>query len=435
MDILEIIERIFRLWNYPEQRTEEGRRECQKLIRGRAKGLMILTSIVFILSIIFCVYFGTETTFNMKVKEIMLGWKDVTLSDLLWICMGACSILSLATFVYALGVYNHWKLRESSEFVDIRYIQKLFNERYELDNRRCSECDKYSHTGKLIVKALENRSHEKFISFFKDATRLNPEALNLIKEDFKREPKYAKLLCVLSNPQYFTPETNIIQLEQLTHYFISFYPYINDQKRIKRIFSLSAIGAIGEKREPIYHEKAKWLFQYLLINYITGVETCLLVDEEGLKIHVDYVVGKYPEGEYRLYSKRKSYFSYEVENEKDKDYTIQSSDQLFTNILETDFYERWKGLKSDNKERDRIYVKGNWERITKKLQLSEEDIKLMFVSLSNHICSCKDGYITLQDKNALFEELQNIIQDKSIRMDKHDKHELIKKIKEIKGIE
>lgn len=444
MDILGVLKSIFYLWFYPEQNTEEGRKECKKVISRRAISMIVVAIIAF--GLIF-VSFIISTNLPEKILEIKvfegnyLFKKGMTLSDLLISFFFIGVFLCFILFFYAMGVKKHWKLREESELVDVRYIQKLFNERYELDNRRCSECEKYSDTGKLIVKAMEGYTYSQFISFFKKATGLRPEELNLIREDFASEKRYAKLLCVLSNPAYYTPRENPSQLEQLTHYFISFYTYINDQKRIKRIFSLSAINNKSDNEET-YKAKAKWLLEYLLINDITGVETCLLVDEEGLKIHVDYVVGKYPEGEYRLYSKRKSYFSYEVEDEKDKDYTIQCSDQLFTNILETDFYERWKGLKKDKRERERIHTRnslnkknGNssWDRIIKLINLNEEDVLEVVNTLSIHINSCKDGYFTSEDRNTLFDELIKVIDDKSFTSIKNKRGELIKMIKKNKG--
>lgn len=429
MDVLEIIKSIFVLWWYPEQRAEEGRKECKKCIRLRAVAIMVIAIIAFILIIILFVFSTNlpQKVLDTTVFEKNLLWiNSITLSDLLKTIFLVGLFLCLVIFFYALGVFKHWKLRDESEFVDIRYIQKLFDERYELDNRRCSECDKYSDTGKLIVKALETYDYSQFISFFKDATGLKEKELNLIKEDFKTEHKYAKLLCVLSNPQYYTPDTNPDQLEGLVHYFISFYPYINSEKRIKRVFSLSAIG---NTTDPSYNEKAKWLFQYLLVNYITGVETCLLVNEEDLKIHVDYVVGKYPEGSNRLYSKRKSYFSYEVQAEKKKDYTIQSSDQLVINILEADFYERWKGNIGED-ERDRHYLKkGIWTEIKDSLGLTEEDVASVLLSLAKHISSCKKSGFTNADRNALFDELRMVAEDKSLGL--VNKKEIIKKINKI----
>ena len=416
---------LFGFLQWPDLSTEEGRKDAIKILHRRLN-FIIYGSVLIIVIYIYILFTITkqlpDDILNLEVNiiEFLTLKKSLLLSDLLWICILLFFALCIASISISWGIKKKWasNFYFSEEYVgEMQKITDLLNQRYELDNRRCAECEKYSHSMKLLSGLFENMSHEDFIRKFTEFAGLqthNPEQLNIIISDFENQKRYAKLLCLLTNPQYYQSDDSNSQLKSLTFYFIGFSPLINKNKRVKRIFSLSAIGE--KEKTDSYKFKAKCLFQYLLTNYISGVETCLLIDDNDLRLHIDYVVGKYPGEIENLYSKRISYLSYENKTDKKKDYMVKTSDQLFTNILESDFYNRWKGKKSNGRTRKRIEIApGCWKQVIEELSIkdtsgnnlifADHDIDEIFTNVAICIKDCEYD-VSQKEKNQLFKKLK-----------------------------
>ena len=450
----EYLKWTFGIWSWPDLSTDDGKQKGEKLLRYRSMFVMTASGIALILVFVLFSYISAnihENILNKVLKTVnFLTWeKSFTFSDLLWVCFFFFIIGCFTIFFFTLGIKKNWIIKHQEELVDIHKIIRLFDDRDGLDSKNCLACEKYSDSEKLIIAELKVRQHKEYIEYFQKATGLKAEALNKIVKDYLEEPSKALLLCVLSNPDYFTPKSDATQLRSLTHYFIYFYPQLcKGRKQIKRIFSKSVIG---KKTDQDYKDKVRWLFHYLLINYITGVDTCLLLNENGLNCKMDYVIGKYPGNNGNLFTRRVVYLSYE--DKKDTllvDGTIVSEDQLFANVLESDFYDRWDGNIENKKTggvsfRDKIIIpninitnnkkkkkltkviKERWDSIVTKLELDENDYIIVCLMLAAHIWSHPDTDVLNIYKKQLLESLQSVFEEVA-RLKKNEIKSFLKEI-------
>lgn len=334
----------------------------------------------------------------------------------------------VANLCYSIGVKIYWSesmsnlsleqtiKRELEELNNDKLpsITKTINENYnklkKMDSTRCYKCEKYGASWGLITCGLmKYDSHKSFIGDLVNSKAVQKDQIKRIKEDFAKA-KYAKLLCILSNPQYFdTKDEN--KLKSLTDYFISFYPVLKSkQSRIKRIFSFSTVKVSGS--QTVDKQKSQWLLQYLIINLVTGVETYLLFDEEELTcVHIDYVIGKFDRDNQ---IERVLYVSYEpdgIGKTTNKDLAI-CSDYLLTNIVDKDFYDRLYGKMSNGDVRNNLELtkddNENLKKTVKELGLSESDVSNVLSNLIIHINNCKQDGVTKEMKRELVNEVNSI---------------------------
>lgn len=255
-------------------------------------------------------------------------------------------IVAILLFAWTVGVYAYGVLKDlkpnfTRDLISEPIKESIQNDVSFLQLKQCKQCSNYFLSSSFIVNRIEQlTSHSDFVNIcLKLSTQTHPEGLSAIKDYFNSNYS-CKLLCLLTNPQYYTPQTNPNNLIDLLQYFESFYPLKKEGKRIKRVFNLSALG---NKSDNYYDEKKKWMFQYVLMNVITGVETCVLDDTKDNQLHhliVDYVIGMDSDKKNSLYSNRKLFLSYQDTNEEK---VLVFEDQLLTNVFEADFYERLKG--------------------------------------------------------------------------------------------
>ena len=234
---------LFGFLQWPDLSTEEGRKDAIKILHRRLN-FIIYGSVLIIVIYIYILFTITkqlpDDILNLEVNiiEFLTLKKSLLLSDLLWICILLFFALCIASISISWGIKKKWasNFYFSEEYVgEMQKITDLLNQRYELDNRRCAECEKYSHSMKLLSGLFENMSHEDFIRKFTEFAGLqthNPEQLNIIISDFENQKRYAKLLCLLTNPQYYQSDDSNSQLKSLTFYFIGFSPLINKNKRV-----------------------------------------------------------------------------------------------------------------------------------------------------------------------------------------------------------
>lgn len=329
---------------------------------------------------------------------------------------------------YAYGVFKDLKpIINTKELISEPIKESIQNDVSFLQLKQCAQCSNYFLSSSFIVNRIEQlKTHSDFVNICVGFQKVKPQALSEIKNYFNSNNS-CKLLCLLTNPQYYTPNTNKKNLIDLLQYFESFYPLKKDNRRIKRVFNMSALG----EPDSDYHEKKEWMFQYVLMNVITGVETCVLDDtnDNGLhKLTVDYVVGMATDKNTSLYSKRKLFLSYQDNNQEQ---VLIFEDQLLTNVFEADFYDRLKG----NFNNGSYSVKRSRSVIDKrdKENVDGSDIKKIneFLKLKKEeMVSCVDNMkMIIEGNHESFRE-----KNPPKKLDINDKHkkELVKKLNDIK---
>lgn len=334
---------------------------------------------------------------------------------------------------YAYGVLKDLKPTIAKNIISEPIKESLQNDVSFLQLKQCAQCSNYFLSSSFIIDRIEQlTSHSDFVKicFSLSQKKVSPQDLLEIKNYFKRNNP-CKLLCLLTNPQYYTPNTDKNNLIDLLQYFESFYPLQEDGKRIKRVFNLSAIG---KSDEPNYNEKKEWLFQYVLMNVLTGVETCVLDDTNDDQLHhltIDYVIGMETDKNTRLYSKRKLFLSYQ---ETDKDQVLIFEDQLLTNVFEADFYDRLKNNPNSggySSVRSRVIIEKK-----DKDKINDNDIDEIYnlLGLSGEkMISCVDNMIKVIDgSHSSFKSKNSPL--KPLYIGDEFKKKLLDNLNDIKGI-
>ncbi len=410
----------FQFLNYPKCDVKEQ----QRLIIKRSQ--ILFYSALLMLGIIFVVYLLDTGVIPIDLYQENRDY--VIVGTVLLILLILVGIVC-----YSRGL---WKYAENIQ--DLKNSSQLFED-LELGIKSdylglCKQCEHFSDSVSLIEKSIGDfcETHNKFVNFYKKSTKRDPEDLDYIRTDYNKYD-YARLFCVFLNPEYFET-SDVGRLSDLCNYFLSFYIKINSNKKlIRRVFCKSSIV---ERDDPnkINSEKAVWMFQYILCNYIAGVEICYLINEEQLKCQLDYVIGKF-NNEKQLCPTRKYYFSI---NEGEHEKQVESNDQLFFNILDKDFYQRWYGdieittmktkkyIKRERYivERDELHI---LKEIFNKLNLKDYDLKRVFDNVQGLVQNCgkldvfqdnEEVVIALQNRfNTIKSEFKKVTSN-------HKKHEI-----------
>ena len=345
MDLSTIKEYLLLFLKYPEDPIKRSRRIKVNSIITLFYGISIL--FIFIIQ---CTGWTGEELTNKIVSKIISSW--------LFFCL--ISIVILIPFWYALGVLIHWKVPEIITPLVAKENANIIAQ--EIENRvlqeivsiqQCEDCKDYKYSRKLLGKYLEEfDTHAKFVEAFPGFKKQSdPKDLDFIIESLDTW-KYGKLLCMLVNKEYYEEKkqpdnVGIVtsQRDSLFKYFLCFAGVIKNTKRVKRIFCTSPII----NNNTIDEERAKWMFEYILLNVGTGVELCLFNDTDGKartlpNYHIDYVVGLHPDVNNVLYSKRTLFLSYDEKNSNAVESKVMvCEDQLIANIFEADFYSRLRG--------------------------------------------------------------------------------------------
>lgn len=374
------LKKYFDFLEYEQHDKDKLQRQIYSRCRIAQWGLLIAITI----GVSYCVSINNDLEWLKWMKEV---WGLFPLTIML------SSLLTVYLFI--IGVKKNWKpagtsgelketIEKGNELI-INAIKEELENVKKIEIELCNNCDKYSESKKMISDVFKKEdTHQKFIEYYTKVTekRSSGSGLENVKEQFKQSG-YTKLLCVLSNNQYFDTEKSKT-LEKLTNYFLSFYPYIGvEGKRIKRIFSKSVIFDSTEESQTglssISEEKKKWLLQYILANIITGVETYLLVSEEDIRCHVDYVIKKTEQ-----HQSNRVYFS---DDRSGVNHALISKDQLLLTVLEDDFYNRLYGEVASGENR-LIYdaAKGNGLfQICDQIQITHDDLCEVIQKLENYI--------------------------------------------------
>jgi len=222
--------------------------------------------------------------------------------------------------------------------------------------------EKYTHSALYLVKEIcKYKSHDLFITEFKNATGITPIKLIEI-EKLANRSKGGKFLCVVSNQCYFdNPETpnSLSQVAKtLIRYFSNFQAAISNNNQILRIFSLQANSETHHNELPLsnYSDTSQYrniaVFQYLIFNKVIGIDTYLhIYRTNSIKSYpdIDYVLG-YPSilGDE---NKPVLYLSYDTNDNQTAgdDLILSTYDNLFIKIIEDDFRKRYS-IGSDRTE-------------------------------------------------------------------------------------
>lgn len=396
--------------HYPKDDIKEQKRLMKKRSLTVLYSSLIMMWIVFILflfntGVFFSDYFvNNKTSLNsFAVLFVLLIFAScVCYSRGIWKVTDSLDKMeSLKDELTALMKNNQIEFKKIVNDKDVKLVELL-------DMGLCKRCVHFSDSVNLIESSIGQycNTHQSFINFYKESTSKKPEELKSIRDDYNHY-YYATQLCVILNPEYFDVNGDANTLSDLSNYFISFYPDLKGAnkriKRIKRIFCKSAIVSVNDTNE-VRKKKSLWMFQYILCNYLAGIETCYLLNEEQLKCHLDYVIGKYND-ENKLCPIEKCYLSY---NDNGNELQVASSDQILFNIIDKDFYERWYGkviikTRKIQKEidRERVIVKSDVteevldpeavkkiKEIADKLNLKKEDIKQVIVNVHALVEEC-----------------------------------------------
>lgn len=219
--------------------------------------------------------------------------------------------------------------------------------------------DSYSHSMKYLQECTKKYPYGEFIKDFAEKTAIKPEDLDTTIRTIITQSTGAVFYCVLADESYYAKDHNDIlnsqlseQTKELIKYFLSFETGIR-KNVVSRIFSEEAqccgqteVGDIYIKDE----NKSMILFQYLCINYITMVNTYLLLyNKDVVKdniqqflYNIDYVLSIGGIDSEMKDKKNTLYFSYP--NDKGINSIIQTSDELLIRIALTDFEKRLSTL-------------------------------------------------------------------------------------------
>lgn len=224
--------------------------------------------------------------------------------------------------------------------------------------------DSYSHSMKYLQECTKKYPYGEFIKDFAEKTAIKPEQLDTTIRSIITQSTGAVFYCVLADESYYAKDCKDIlysqlseQTKELIKYFLSFETGIR-KNVVSRIFSEEAeccgqteVGDIYLKDE----NKSMILFQYLCINYITMVNTYLLLynkevvkdNIQQLLYNIDYVLSIGGIDSAMKDKKNTLYFSYP--NDKGINSIIQTSDELLIRIALTDFEKRLSTLDSSQR--------------------------------------------------------------------------------------
>lgn len=426
--ITEILSKIWDyLFNLFGHHNTDNPEKFSKQVRWQSIALIVISILLGIaLSVlIYCVGINEIPLANKVENGENILYKPTSYA---WGMIIAMLFFVWTVSAYAYGVLKDLKPNTNRNLISDPLKDSLQNDVSFLQLKQCERCSNYLLSSSFIINRIEKiQTHSEFVQICKSISRVPPQNLLEIKNYFNSNSS-CKLLCLLTNPQYYSPETEPGNLIDLLQYFESFYPLKNKNRRIKRVFNLSALG---QKDDTKYQEKKQWMFQYVLMNVLTGVETCVLDDTVDTKLHkltVDYVVGMATDSS-NLYSKRKLFLSYQ---DHDDEQVLVFEDQLLTNVFEADFYDRLKGNSSTGS-----YVVKRRREIIDKRDTDKEKIDCKDIKKINEFLQLKNNEMVacVNNMKDVIRGVHPILKEKApISIDKRYKDELVRKLNDIEKI-
>lgn len=273
----------------------------------------------------------------------------------------ACGILSVLMSLGVIGypLFHYCKLVHMIYNIQERNLPLDTKERLVKLVSHIISQDSYSHSMKYLQECTKKYPYGEFIKDFAEKTAIKPEQLDTTIRSIITQSTGAVFYCVLADDSYYAKDHKDIlnsqlseQTKELIKYFLSFETGIR-KNVVSRIFSEEAeccgqteVGDIYLKDE----NKSMILFQYLCINYITMVNTYLLLynkdvvkdNIQQLLYNIDYVLSIGGIDSEMKDKKNTLYFSYP--NDKGINSIIQTSDELLIRIALTDFEKRLSTL-------------------------------------------------------------------------------------------